>query len=115
VGLRKVRSRRVSFCLSFRLATLKFIITLKARRGQLSIGVVADQGPMALKPFIPERKIPFLQSFHVKEKDRPHSTFNGRTPDEVYAMQESEETPTIVGRITLQNAYRRRAIRTWPS
>jgi hypothetical protein len=46
---------------------------------------------MALKPFIPERKIPFLQSFHVKEKDRPHSTFNGRTPDEVYAMQESEE------------------------
>jgi putative transposase len=23
--------------------------------------------------------------------DRPHSTFNGRTPDEVYARQESEE------------------------
>jgi hypothetical protein len=22
---------------------------------------------------------------------RPHSTFNGRTPDEFYAMQESEE------------------------
>ena len=23
--------------------------------------------------------------------DRPHSTFDGRTPDEVYAMQENEE------------------------
>ena len=23
--------------------------------------------------------------------DRPHSTFGGRTPDEVYAMQENEE------------------------
>ena len=23
--------------------------------------------------------------------DRPHSTFSGRTPDEVYAMQENEE------------------------